>query len=86
MRPRPPSRGPCAGPRCDAQPGSPCRSRSGAVAGTYHTGHFIKVPRLAKLLRVPTPSDRSPGRPTSLPSSSATAAPNNHSALHATSR
>ncbi|WP_459800132.1 zinc finger domain-containing protein [Herbidospora sp. RD11066] len=28
-------RQPC--PRCDVQPGSPCRSRSGAVAGTYHT-------------------------------------------------
>jgi len=24
---------PC--PRCDVRPGSPCRSRSGAVAGTY---------------------------------------------------
>ncbi|WP_445529980.1 zinc finger domain-containing protein [Streptomyces cyslabdanicus] len=23
-------------PRCRAEPGSPCRSRSGAVAGTYH--------------------------------------------------
>lgn len=54
-------RHPC--PRCKARPGSPCRSRSGAVAGTYHTGRFTKVPRLAKLLRVPPPSDRSPGRP-----------------------
>ncbi|WP_405683786.1 recombinase family protein [Streptomyces sp. NBC_01387] len=52
---------PC--PRCNAAPGSPCRSRSGAVAGTYHTGRFTKVPRLAKLLRVPTPADRGPGRP-----------------------
>lgn len=50
-------------PRCNAQPGSPCRSRSGAVAGTYHTGRFTKVPRLAKLLRVPTPADRGPGQP-----------------------
>ncbi|MFG2628303.1 recombinase family protein [Streptomyces sp. NPDC048473] len=50
-------------PRCDVQSGSPCRSRSGAVAGTYHTGRFTKVPRLAKLLRVPTPADRGPGQP-----------------------
>ncbi|MFF1411208.1 hypothetical protein ACFVX6_15675 [Streptomyces sp. NPDC058289] len=54
-------RHPC--PRCDAAPGSPCRSRSGAVAGTYHTGRFTKVPRLTKLLRVPTPADRRPGQP-----------------------
>ncbi|CAM3310904.1 DNA-invertase hin [Arthrobacter ulcerisalmonis] len=52
---------PC--PRCDVQPGSPCRSRSGAVASTYHTGRFTKVPRLAKALRVPTPADRGPGQP-----------------------
>jgi DNA invertase Pin-like site-specific DNA recombinase len=31
--------------------------------GTYHTGRFTKVPRLAKLLRVPTPADRGPGQP-----------------------
>ncbi|MFI8265508.1 recombinase family protein [Streptomyces sp. NPDC085665] len=54
-------RHPC--PRCAAAPGSPCRSRAGAVAGTYHTGRFTKVPRLAKLLRVQTPADRGPGRP-----------------------
>ncbi|WP_442973740.1 zinc finger domain-containing protein [Saccharothrix sp. NRRL B-16314] len=29
-------RHPC--PRCAVAPGSPCRSRSGAVATTYHTG------------------------------------------------
>ena len=54
-------RHPC--PRCAVAAGSPCRSRSGAVAGTYHTGRFTKVARLAKLLRVPTPADRNPGRP-----------------------
>ncbi|MDP4506962.1 hypothetical protein [Nonomuraea turcica] len=30
-------------------------------AGTYHTGCFTKVARLAKLLRVITPADRNPG-------------------------
>ena len=54
-------RQPC--PRCLVEPGSPCRSRSGAVATTYHTGRFSKVPRLAKLLRVPVPADRGPGQP-----------------------
>lgn len=53
-------RQPC--PRCLVEAGSPCRSRSGTVAGTYHTGRFIRVPRLAKRLRVPTPADRGPGR------------------------
>jgi hypothetical protein len=50
-------------PRCGVRPGSPCRSRGGAVAGTYHTGRFTRVPRLAKSLRVPTPADRGPGQP-----------------------
>lgn len=54
-------RHPC--PRCDVPPGSPCQSRSGAVAGTYHTGHFAGVPLLAKRLRVRTPADRRPGQP-----------------------
>ena len=54
-------RHPC--PRCKAGPGSPCRSRAGAVAGAYHTGRFTKVPRLAKLLRVATPADRGTGQP-----------------------
>ncbi|MET8221645.1 zinc finger domain-containing protein [Streptomyces hirsutus] len=31
-------------PKCDAQPGSPCRSRSGAVASAYHTRRFTLVP------------------------------------------
>ncbi|MER6076039.1 recombinase family protein [Streptomyces sp. NPDC001817] len=50
-------------PKCDAQPGSPCRSRGGAVASAYHTRRFTMVPRLKKALRVPTPADRGPGRP-----------------------
>lgn len=50
-------------PRCMVQPGYPCRTRTGAVAGTYHTGRFTKVPRLAKELRVPAPADRRPGQP-----------------------
>ena len=50
-------------PRCAAGPGSPCRTRSGAVAGTYHTARFTKVPRLAKELRIPVPASRGPGRP-----------------------
>ncbi|WP_443333371.1 zinc finger domain-containing protein [Streptomyces sp. TSRI0281] len=35
-------RHPC--PKRKAAPGSPCRSRSGAVTSAYHTGHFTKVP------------------------------------------
>ncbi len=54
-------RHPC--PRCQAEPGSPCRSRSGAVAGSYHTGRFTKVTRLSKALRLLTPADRRPGQP-----------------------
>lgn len=50
-------------PRCAAEPGSPCRSRSGSVTTAYHTGRFTKVPRLAKQLRVATPADRGPGTP-----------------------
>ncbi|MFE3390016.1 recombinase family protein [Streptomyces anulatus] len=50
-------------PKCDAQPGSPCRLRGGAVASAYHTRCFTMVPRLKKALRVPTPADRGPGRP-----------------------
>ncbi|MFI5689576.1 recombinase family protein [Streptomyces sp. NPDC051636] len=49
-------------PKCDAQPGSPCRSRGGVVASAYHTRRFALVPRLKKALRVPTPADRGPGR------------------------
>ena len=54
-------RHPC--PRCQVQPGSPCRSRSGVVATSYHTGRFTKIGRLSKALRVLTPVDRGPGQP-----------------------
>jgi DNA invertase Pin-like site-specific DNA recombinase len=54
-------RHPC--PKCKAAPGSPCRSRNGAVTSAYHTGRFTKVPKLAKELRVPTPANRGPGQP-----------------------
>ncbi|WP_428838164.1 zinc finger domain-containing protein [Streptomyces virens] len=30
--------------KCGAQPGSPCRSRGGAVASAYHTRRFTMVP------------------------------------------
>ncbi|MGW0786224.1 zinc finger domain-containing protein [Streptomyces sp. NPDC002913] len=30
-------------PKCDAQPGSSCRSRGGAVASAYHTRRFTLV-------------------------------------------
>ncbi|WP_446459075.1 zinc finger domain-containing protein [Streptomyces rhizosphaericus] len=46
---------------CDAQSGSPCRSRGGAVASAYHTRRFTKVPPLKKALRVAPPS-RLPAR------------------------
>ncbi|WP_426405355.1 hypothetical protein ACN9M0_31295 [Streptomyces sp. R-07] len=51
-------RHPC--PRCRAGLGSPCRSRSKAVAGTNHTGRFTKMSGPAKPLYVSTPADRGP--------------------------
>ncbi|WP_457757934.1 zinc finger domain-containing protein [Streptomyces rubiginosohelvolus] len=48
-------------PKCDAQPGSPCRSRGVAVASAYHTRRFTLVPRLKKALRVPTRPAAGPG-------------------------
>ncbi|WP_435844275.1 zinc finger domain-containing protein [Streptomyces clavifer] len=35
-------------PKCGAQPGSPCRSRGGAVASGHHTSRFTMMPRLKK--------------------------------------
>ncbi|WP_419155903.1 MULTISPECIES: zinc finger domain-containing protein [Streptomyces] len=46
--------------KCDAQPGSPCRSRGCAVASAYHTRRFSKVPRLSKV-----PTAVGPARPRS---------------------
>ncbi|MCW2876808.1 MAG: recombinase [Sphaerisporangium sp.] len=43
-------RHPCL--RCAAEPGSPCRSRSGAVAGAYHTGRFTSRDRAGEHPRV----------------------------------
>ncbi|MGY0070182.1 recombinase family protein [Streptomyces sp. QTS137] len=50
-------------PKCDARPGSPCRSRGGAVTSAYHIRRFTMVPRPKKALRVPAPVGRGPGRP-----------------------
>ncbi|WP_449657255.1 zinc finger domain-containing protein [Streptomyces litchfieldiae] len=50
-------------PKCDAQPGSLCRSRGGAVASAYHTRRFTMVPRLKKALRVPTAARAGRGGP-----------------------
>lgn len=49
-------------PGCDAQPGSPCRSRGGAIASACHARRSTKVPRLKKALRVPASAGRGPGR------------------------
>uniref|UniRef100_UPI003F499ABC zinc finger domain-containing protein n=1 Tax=Streptomyces sp. CA-136453 TaxID=3240050 RepID=UPI003F499ABC len=46
----PVERHPCR--KCKAAPGSPRRSRSGAVASAYQTGRFTTVPKLNKELRV----------------------------------
>ncbi|MFI1650426.1 hypothetical protein ACH4XT_26275 [Streptomyces avidinii] len=53
-------RHPC--PRCAAETGSPCRSRAGAVAGTYHTG--AASPRRPGSRTAAGPD---PGRPRSRP-------------------
>ncbi|WP_454189029.1 hypothetical protein [Nonomuraea wenchangensis] len=43
-------------------PGSPCRSRSGAVTGTYHSGRFARVP-LARQTAAGSNSRRPQARP-----------------------
>lgn len=48
-------------PTCDAPPGSPCRTRTGRTAAAYHTPRFALVPGLRDELRVPVPTDRTPG-------------------------
>lgn len=49
-------------PQCHAPAGSPCRTRSGAIAAKYHTARFMLVPALRDELAVPVPADRRPGR------------------------
>lgn len=50
-------------PKCDAPAGSPCRTGTGKVAASYHTGRFALVPALKAELTVKTPADRNPGKP-----------------------
>ncbi|WP_435886112.1 zinc finger domain-containing protein [Streptomyces erythrochromogenes] len=47
-------------PKCEAQPGSPCRSRGGAVASAYHTRRFTLVPRLKRHCACPPPPTAGP--------------------------
>lgn len=49
--------------QCQAPAGSPCRTRSGAVASKYHTARFVVVPALRDELAIPTPANRRPGQP-----------------------
>ncbi|MFI1181914.1 recombinase family protein [Streptomyces sp. NPDC020799] len=49
-------------PKCEAPAGSPCRTATGKVAASYHTGRFALVPALKAELTVKTPTDRSPGK------------------------
>lgn len=49
-------------PKCEAPAGSPCRTRSGTVAASYHTARFVLVPALREALAVAIPAGR-PDRP-----------------------
>ncbi|MCX4606591.1 recombinase family protein [Streptomyces anulatus] len=49
-------------PKCEAPPGSPCRTLGGKTASKYHTPRFILVPALREDLEVLVPADRGPGR------------------------
>jgi len=51
----------CPMSTCAVPAGSPCRTGKGKVAVQYHTARFRLVPRLAKVLNVPTPAVRRPG-------------------------
>ncbi|MFC7924580.1 recombinase family protein [Streptomyces cinereoruber] len=67
---------PCPMSTCLVPAGSPCRTSSGKVALSYHTGRFQLVPSLRSELRVATPAVRQPGatwRELSAPTSSAPA-------------
>ncbi len=48
-------------PKRETQPGSPCRSRGGAVASVHRTHRFTPVPRQALAARPPGPRGRRPG-------------------------
>ncbi|MFD8634305.1 hypothetical protein [Streptomyces sp. NPDC059533] len=50
-------------PKCEAPPGSPCRTLGGKTASRYHTPRFILVPALREDLEVLVPADRLPLRP-----------------------
>ncbi|MEY9928015.1 DNA invertase Pin-like site-specific DNA recombinase [Catenulispora sp. GP43] len=49
-------------PTCATPAGSPCRTRSGNVAVSYHTTRFILVPALGEVAEVRTPADRGAGQ------------------------
>ncbi|MGE7391586.1 zinc finger domain-containing protein [Streptomyces sp. NPDC004126] len=71
-------------PKCEAQPGSPCRSRGGAVASAYHTRRFTLVRSLgfvsARHLHEYRPVTVEP--PTSLTSSTVNPDPETDTDLH----
>lgn len=47
-------------PMCEAPAGSPCRTKGGKVATTYHTGRFGRVSSLKAELGVKVPESRGP--------------------------
>ncbi|WP_455567597.1 zinc finger domain-containing protein [Streptomyces anandii] len=57
-------------PKCEAPVGSPCRTRGGKTATTYHTPHFTPVPALSEDLDARVPEGPGRLRPVRAPSSS----------------